>query len=100
MLGDKAHNIERVQYCNFCDKAFKSLRTPNHHTIWQHSGYVFVYKGCGKKFKTNKINQHTQEACVLQASPQEELLQLLHVGQGPPCGVDSMIKFGLFSRCG
>ena len=23
------------------------------HTIWQPSGHVFVWKGCGKKFKTN-----------------------------------------------
>ena len=57
--GDKAHKRERVHPCNVCDKAFKSLPTPNQHTIWQHSGHVFVCKGCSKKFKTsNSINRH------------------------------------------
>ena len=29
-----------VHPCNVCDKAFKSLPTPNQHKIWQHSGHV------------------------------------------------------------
>ena len=57
--GDKAHKRKRFQPCIESDKAFNSLRTPNQHIIWQHSGYVFVCKGCGKKFKTeNNINIH------------------------------------------
>ena len=70
--GDKAHKRERAHPCNFCDKAFKSLQTPNQDTIWQHSLNVFVCKGCDKKFKTNNsINRHNKQACWLQASPQE-----------------------------
>ena len=45
--------------CNVCDKAFKSLQMPKEHTVLHHSGHVFVYKGCGKKFKTNNsTNRH------------------------------------------
>ena len=48
----------------FCDKAFKSLPTPNQHKLWQHSGNVFVCKGCGKKFKANIItNRHKKLVC-------------------------------------
>ena len=78
--GDKAYKRERVHPCNIYDRAFKSLQGPNHHIIWQHSGHMFVFKGCGKKFKTNnRINRH-KKLFWFQASPQEELLQLLHVG--------------------
>ena len=52
IFGDKAHKKERVHPCNVCDKAFKSLGTPNTHIIWQHNGNVFVCKVCDKKFKT------------------------------------------------
>ena len=38
VLRDNTHKRERVHPCNVCDKAFKSLQTPNQHTIWQHSG--------------------------------------------------------------
>ena len=63
VLGEKAHKRERereeVHPCNVCDKAFKYMQMPNQHTIWQHSGHVFVFKGCGEKFKTNNsINRH------------------------------------------
>ena len=37
---DKALERKRVHPCNDCDNAFKSLRTPNHHTIWQHSSLL------------------------------------------------------------
>ena len=58
-MEDKAQERERVHPCNVWDKAFKYLPTPNQHTIWQHSGHVFVFKGCDKKCKTNNsINRH------------------------------------------
>ena len=47
--GDKSHKRKRGHPCNISDKAFKSLRTPTQHTIWQHSGHAFVCKGFGKK---------------------------------------------------
>ena len=50
--GGIKNTRERVHSCNVCDKAFKYLRTPKQHIICQHSGHVFVCKGCGKKFKT------------------------------------------------
>ena len=49
--GDKAQARERVN--------------PKQHTIWQHSGHVFVCKLCGKKFKTNNsIKRHKKLVCV------------------------------------
>ena len=58
--GQSTQERVRVHPCNVCDKAFKSLRTPNQHTIWQHSGHVFVCK----KFKTNNsINRHKKLVC-------------------------------------
>ena len=51
-ISFKKH-MKRVDHCNVYEKAFKSLQMPNQNIIWQHSGYVFVCKGCGKKFKTN-----------------------------------------------
>ena len=36
-VGDKTQERERVHPCNVCDKAFKSLPTPNQHKIFQHS---------------------------------------------------------------
>ena len=56
----KAHARESVHRCNVCNKAFKSLPTPNQHTCWQHIGHVFVCKGCGKKFKTNTSSTDTK----------------------------------------
>ena len=57
--GDKAQERERVHPCNVCDKAFKSLQMPSQHKIWYHSGKVFAFKGCGKKFNpNNSINRH------------------------------------------
>ena len=53
VCGDKAHKRERFNPCNVCDKTFKSLGTPKQHIGWQHSAYVFVCNGCGKKGKTN-----------------------------------------------
>ena len=52
---------DRVLPCIVCDKAFKSLPTPNQQKLWQHSGNLFVCKGCGKKFKTN--NRHKKLVC-------------------------------------
>ena len=46
-------HMKRVHPFNVCEKAFKSLQTPNQNIIWQHSSYVFVCRGCCKKFKTN-----------------------------------------------
>ena len=48
---------------------------------WQRSGHVFVWKGCGKKFKTNNSINRQKKFFLLQASPQKKLSQLLHVGQ-------------------
>ena len=50
---------ERVHPCNVCDKAFKSLQM-----LSQHSGNVFSFKGCGKKFNpNNSINRHNKLVC-------------------------------------
>ena len=50
---------KKVSPCNICDRAFKSLPTPNQHKIWQPLYHVFDYKGRGKMFKTsNSINRH------------------------------------------
>ena len=59
--GDKAQERERVHPCNVCDKAFKSLQMLSQHKIWQHSGNVFVCKGCGKNFNSNNsIKRHNK----------------------------------------
>ena len=59
MWGDNAHKREMVPSLNVCDKAFKSLKTPNQHIIWQYSDHVFFCNGCGKKFQTNNsTNRH------------------------------------------
>ena len=60
-VGDEAHKKERVHPCNVCDKAVKSLQRTNQHTIWQHSGQMFAWKGCGKKFKTNNSINRTKK---------------------------------------
>ena len=60
--GDKAHKRERAHPCNLCDKAFKYFETPKQHTVWQHSGHVFVCKGCGKKSKTNNIDNRQKKS--------------------------------------
>ena len=44
---------ERLNPCNVCDKAFKSLPMSSQHKIWQNISHLFVCKGCGKKLKTN-----------------------------------------------
>ena len=74
MQGDKALDRERVHPCNVCDKAFKSLKTPNQHTLWQHSGHVFVCKGCGKNF-SRKSSLSKQMLVVHGASRPSKILQ-------------------------
>ena len=55
---------ERVHPCNVCDKDFKSLQMPSQHKIWQHSGYTFAWKGCGKTFNPNSsINRYNKLLC-------------------------------------
>ena len=65
--GGTNHKREREGsplHCNVCDKAFKSLQMPSRHQIWQHSGNVFVCKGCCKKFNpNNSINRHNKFVC-------------------------------------
>ena len=47
LWGDKAQERDRVHPCNF--------------KAWQHSGHVFVCKGCCNKFgPNNSINRHTK----------------------------------------
>ena len=57
-----------------------SFPTPNQHKMWRHRGHVFV---CNGFLAINSRQQQTQEGCVWQASLHEELLQFIHVGQGP-----------------
>ena len=53
----RAGERERAHPCNDCEKAFKSLQTPNQHKIWQQSSH-------GKTFKTkNSINRHKKLVC-------------------------------------
>ena len=66
-----------TRICNVCDKAFK----PNQHIIWQLSGYGFVCKGCGQKFKTNNSFNRQKKTFGFPSLPQEEFLKLLHVVQ-------------------
>ena len=63
--GNKAQEREREDSpCNVCDKASKSLPTPNQNKIWQLSGHVFVWQVCGKKFNPNNIiNIHKKLVC-------------------------------------
>ena len=72
---------QSTQEREVCDKAFKPLRMPNQNIIWQHSGHVVVCKICGKKFKTCKSINRYNKIFLFQGLPQEDLLQLLHVGQ-------------------
>ena len=46
-------------------------------------------QGLWKEVQDQKHHQQTQKACVRQASPQEELLKILHVGQGPTLMISS-----------
>ena len=45
---------EGVHPYNMFYKAVTSLPSPNQHKTWQHIGHMFLCKGCGKKFKTNR----------------------------------------------
>ena len=77
VLADKAQDRERAYTC---DQALKCLPTLNLLKSWQHSGHVFVCKGCGNKFNPKNIISK-QDDCVWHASPQEELFPLLHAGK-------------------
>ena len=75
---DKAQERERVQPCNVCEKAFKFCQRLNRPKFGRKVA-IFCLQGLWQEVQAQQKYQHTQEACEWQASPQEELLQLLHV---------------------
>ena len=62
--ADKEQEREKVHPCKVCDKAFKSLPTPNLHRIWQHSGHVFVCNVFVKEFKPLTLLTDKISLCV------------------------------------
>ena len=78
MWRDKAQERERVQPCNVCEKAFKSCQRLNRPKFGRKMA-IFLSARVVTRSSNQQKHQHTQEACEWQASPQEELLQLLHV---------------------
>ena len=80
-VGEQITQDREGSPCITCDKAIKSLQTPNHaHNLAEKWPNVCL-QALWKKVQDQQQHQQTQEAFWLQASPQEELLQLFHVGQ-------------------
>ena len=86
-------HMKRFHPCNVGEKASKSLQTPNQHIIWQHSGHVFVCKGCGKKFKTNNSINRRKKLFHFKAHHRKSFCNFSMWGKGRGEEKDGTVQF-------